>query len=457
MSDWPIVRLGDYCSKIGSGATPRGGASVYLDEGKICLIRSQNIYNDGFKPEGLVYITEESAEKLKNVVIEKNDVLLNITGDSVARVCLAKEEYLPARVNQHVAIVRPDPEEFDARYLRYLLASPAMQNLLLTIAAVGATRNALTKNMIETLDVSKPPLDVQVAIADNLESLDNKIELNRQTNQTLEHIAQAIFKSWFVDFEPTRAKIAAKQTGQDPERAAIAAISGKSLDEFDTFEKTNPEQYQQLKNTAALFPDALVDSELGEIPKGWEVSTLGKHFNVVMGQSPKGDTYNEDGEGMLFFQGRRDFGFRYPSPRVYTTEPKRLAQAGDTLISVRAPVGDRNMANQECCLGRGVAGIRHNTGARSFTYAFIGHIESSLSDSGSDGTVFSSINKNELSSVGFIAPQQTLLSFYEELVGPIDDRVEINSKEIASLEALRETLLPKLLSGEITTPSSEVA
>ena len=153
-ADWPTVRLGDYCSKIGSGATPRGGASVYLDQGEICLIRSQNIYNDGFKPNDLVYITEESAEKLKNVIVEKGDILLNITGDSVARVCLARKEYIPARVNQHVAIIRPEPEEFDARYLRYLLASPAIQNFLLTIAAVGATRSALTKNMIETLEVS---------------------------------------------------------------------------------------------------------------------------------------------------------------------------------------------------------------------------------------------------------------------------------------------------------------
>ena len=209
---WPVVRLGDYCSKIGSGATPRGDASVYLKESEICLIRSHNIYNDGFKTNGLVYITEKSADKLKNVIVEKNDILLNITGDSVARVCLVDERHLPARVNQHVAIIRPDPQEFDPRYLRYLLVSPVMQNLLLTIAAVGATQNALTKNMIETLEISKPPLQVQVAIANNLESLDKKIELNHQTNQTLEQIAQAIFKSWFVDFEPVKAKIKTKHT-----------------------------------------------------------------------------------------------------------------------------------------------------------------------------------------------------------------------------------------------------
>ncbi|MBN2885009.1 restriction endonuclease subunit S, partial [Patescibacteria group bacterium] len=171
--------------------------------------------------------------------------------------------------------------------------------------------------------------------------------------------------------------------------------------------------------------------------------------------SPKGDTYNEDGEGMLFFQGRRDFSFRYPTPRIYTTDPKRLAQKGDTLISVRAPVGDRNMANQECCIGRGVASIRHKSGARSFTYAFIGHIEKNLSDSGSDGTVFSSINKNELNAVDFIAPNIGLLTQYENLIGSMDQRIEVNSNQIQTLDNLRDSLLPKLLSGELKIPIKE--
>jgi type I restriction enzyme S subunit len=226
----------------------------------------------------------------------------------------------------------------------------------------------------------------------------------------------------------------------------MCAISGKTEEELA---QLSHEALQQLKTTAALFPDALVESELGEIPEGWCASTLGVHFDVVMGQSPKGDTYNESGNGMLFFQGRRDFGFRYPAPRVYTTDPKRIAQAGDTLISVRAPVGDRNMASQECCLGRGVAGIRHKSGSRSFTYAFIGHIEKNLGDSGSDGTVFSSINKNELNSVGFVAPTKDLVALYEEQHSFIDQSIEVNSNIIKTLEDLRDTLLPKLLSGEL--------
>ena len=294
-----------------------------------------------------------------------------------------------------------------------------------------------------------PPRSEQEEIVRNLDCLNLKIELNRQTNQTLEQIALALFKSWFVDFEPVKAKIAAKQAGANAEQieqAAICAISGKPPEQLA---QLNPQILQQLKTTAALFPDALVDSELGEIPEGWGMSTLGKHFNVVMGQSPSGETYNEISEGIVFFQGRRDFGFRYPTARVYTTDPKRFAQAGDTLISVRAPVGDKNMALHKCCIGRGVAAIRHKSGSRSFTYVFISYIESNLSNSGSDGTVFSSISKDELNAVAFAAPSYLLVKRFEELMYPIEQKIEVLSKEIEAIKKTRDALLPKLLSGEI--------
>ena len=290
-SNWPTVKLDDYCKKIGSGATPRGGASVYLDEGEICLIRSQNVYNEGFNPNGLVYIDEEAAKKLKNVTVEENDVLLNITGDSVARVCLAKSNFLPARVNQHVAIIRPDEKEFDSRFIRYLLASPAYQNILLSIAAVGATRNALTKGMIENLDVVKPPIEQQIEIADRLEALEKKIDINSETNQTLEQIAQALFKSWFVDFDPVKAKIAvleASGTAIDAEIAAMGVIAAKSPEQLAELKQSKPDAYEQLAKTAALFPSAMQESELGEIPEGWEITTLKAKLskNISKGTTP---------------------------------------------------------------------------------------------------------------------------------------------------------------------------
>ncbi len=204
---WQMAKLGDVCTKVGSGATPRGGEDVYIDNGT-ALIRSQNVYNDGFHHDGLAHVGNDHAEELENVTVEAGDVLLNITGDSVARCCLAPTDVLPARVNQHVAIIRPRSDALDRRFLRYVFVSPDMQAHMLALAGAGATRDALTKGMIESFWVPCPPLHEQETMACVLGTLDDKIELNRRMNQTLEQIARAIFKSWFVDFDPVRAKAA---------------------------------------------------------------------------------------------------------------------------------------------------------------------------------------------------------------------------------------------------------
>src|SRR6266511_4328669 len=180
------VRLGEVCEKIGSGATPRGGSDVYLSEGSIALILSKNIYNNRFVRDGLVYLSDHHADELSNVEVKAGDVLLNITGDSVARCCQAPSDLVPARVNQHVAIIRPNPSCLDPRYLRYFLVSSSMQEYMLQLASAGATRNALTKGMIESFQVPLPPLIEQTAIAQMLGTLDDKIDLNRRMNATLE-------------------------------------------------------------------------------------------------------------------------------------------------------------------------------------------------------------------------------------------------------------------------------
>jgi type I restriction enzyme S subunit len=475
MSEWIEKELDDVILKRNQGVNTTTEKIKYSEAG-IKVIRANNISQGRIDYIDCVYVDSATYKRIKEPCKpKKGDILYTNIGSQFGNAAKVEVDF-----------------DFTIAwdFLVYLLNNPENKKYIQSL------NSSSTMPFVSGKDIGKtsykfPVYQTQKLIGEKLKSFDSKIELNRQTNQTLEHMAQAIFKSWFVDFEPTRAKALARAqiakgimpsdnvfvdtlnldedaqaaNAQQPlpknftqadadqivERAAMAAISGKPLSELD---KLPAKTLEQLKTTAALFPETLVDSELGEIPEGWQASTLGEHFNVVMGQSPKGDTYNEDGNGMLFFQGRRDFGFRYPTPRVYTTEPKRLAQAGDTLISVRAPVGDRNMADQVCCLGRGVGGIRHKSGARSFTYAFVGHIEKNLSDSGSDGTVFNSINKKELEGVGFIAPSIRLLESFEKVVDSIDERVEINSKENVNLQTLRDSLLPKLLSGELAIEES---
>ena len=195
MEEWKKYKLGEITGKIGSGATPKGGRDSYLG-GNIALIRSQNVLDFSFSKLGLAYINEVQAEKLSNVEVYEKDVLLNITGDSVARVCIVPNNVLPARVNQHVAIIRGN-DKVDYRYLLYYLQYIKPQ--LLSLSQGGATRNALTKKMIEELEVKMPSKGIQKEIVSILYALDSKIELNRRINDNLEQQTQALFKSWFVD------------------------------------------------------------------------------------------------------------------------------------------------------------------------------------------------------------------------------------------------------------------
>ncbi|MBO5706299.1 MAG: restriction endonuclease subunit S [Bacteroidaceae bacterium] len=199
MSEWKKVKLGDCCLKIGSGSTPKGGSTVYVESGT-SFIRSQNVYNLSFDYNGLTHITEEAANKLKGVTVFDEDILLNITGDSVARTCIVPNDVLPARVNQHVAIVRVDRKKMNGRFLNYYLASPRMQAYMLSLAVgKGASRNAMTKQMIENFEVPCPPLDTQQRIATILSYYDSLIENYQKQIKLLEESAQRLYKEWFID------------------------------------------------------------------------------------------------------------------------------------------------------------------------------------------------------------------------------------------------------------------
>ena len=182
MEEWKEYKLGDICVKIGSGATPKGGKDAYLG-GDISLIRSQNVLDFTFSNDGLAYINNEQADKLKNVEVKDNDVLLNITGDSVARSCMVPLSILPARVNQHVAIIRGDASLVLNKFILYTLQHKKQH--LLSISQGGGTRNALTKKMIEEFVISLPDIETQQNIANILSSLDDKIEVNRRINDNL--------------------------------------------------------------------------------------------------------------------------------------------------------------------------------------------------------------------------------------------------------------------------------
>lgn len=427
--EWRNISLGKACSKIGSGATPRGGKEAYLG-GDTALIRSQNIYNDRFVHDGLAFIDDKQANELKNVVVEKGDVLLNITGDSVARCCQVDADVLPARVNQHVAIIRPNAEVLDAAFLRYSLVSPSLQAHLLALASAGATRNALTKTMIESLSIAAPSITEQRAIAHILGTLDDKIELNRRRNQTLEAMARALFKDWFVDFGPVRARM----EGREPYLPA------------DLWQ---------------LFPDRLDDE--GK-PEGWKMRPLSEFLTILGGGTPKTSVEEYWGGDIPWFSvvdtPPAGAVFVVATEKNITAQglagsSARLIHKGTTIISARGTVGNLAIAGCDMTFNQSCYGLRGNGNAGDyFVYLTAQQMVDQLK-SMAHGSVFSTITRQTFEAIQRPVPPPDVLTAFEGLVREWFEAILSRVEESRTLAQLRDTLLPKLISGELRIADAE--
>ncbi|OXS25337.1 MAG: hypothetical protein BI182_14240 [Acetobacterium sp. MES1] len=419
-------KLGDLCEKIGSGVTPRGGDSVYKESG-IALIRSQNVHDYRFADQGLVYICEEQALKMKNVEVKPNDVLLNITGDSVARCCIVPEKVIPARVNQHVAIIRPDENILNAKYLLYWINNSCNKELLFSLSSTGATRKALTKGMIENLNISLPNIVEQKSIAATLSCLDDKIELNNRINKNLEEIAQAIFKSWFADFEPF-------QEG-----------------EFE-------------------------DSELGRIPKGWRVTAISEFVEVINGYSYKGSDLKTSRDALLTIKnfdrnrGLKLDGFKEllvterVKERHYVNEFDVLLACTDLTQNAEI-IGNSIMLLTKMKYDRIIASMDlvKIKPLKKHIDSFI--IDSILNDEKfkqyalgfTSGTTVLHLNKKAIVTYTIALPEEhKILIEFSKIIKPIYLEISQNLNNILALTELRNALLPKLMSGEIRVPIEEV-
>ena len=271
------------------------------------------------------------------------------------------------------------------RYLKYYFDSSEFQQTLSNWAGSGSTRAYLGITAQRKLPIVLPPMETQEKIAGLCGALDEKIYLNNAINNNLEQQAQAIYQQMFVD-------------------------------------NPSPE---------------------------WKEGTLSDIADITMGQSPSGSSYNEESNGTIFFQGRAEFGFRFPTVRLFTTEPKRMACANDTLMSVRAPVGDLNVAHTDCCIGRGLAAIHSKTNHQSFVLYTMFSLKKQLDVFNGEGTVFGSINRNSLNEMPILIPSDEKLDEFEGIVAPMDTAIRNNYDEICRLEQIRDSLLPKLMSGEL--------
>ncbi|HBH9505460.1 TPA: restriction endonuclease subunit S [Escherichia coli] len=460
-SKWEKVRLGDHCIKIGSGATPKGGSSVYTDTGNTYFIRSQNIYNDGFNTNGLVFINDEAAFKLKNVEVQENDVLINITGDSVARVCIAPGSFLPARVNQHVAIIRPKSNEFDSRFLRYFLSSPHQQALLLTLASAGATRHALTKGMIEDLQVPKPPLNIQMSIANILEFFDKKIEKNNYQNQTLEQMSQTLFKSWFVDFDPVIDN--ALDAGNPiPEALQTRAELRQKVRNSTDFKPLSAE-------IRSLFPSEFEETELGWVPKGWSIVRT-EDIALKIGMGPFGSNIKVStfvNAGVPIISGQHlkdplliDGDNNFITPEHAEKLKNSAVYRKDIIFTHAGNIGQVSLIPEDSEYDRYIISqrqffLRVNE-SKSSPYYLIHYFRSEkgqhalLSNASQVGVPSIARPSTHLKNISFLNPPMVLLKEFEKFSTPLFHRFSKNRKCGVSLTALRDTLLPKLISGELS-------
>ena len=403
MSDeFEEIRLGDICIKIGSGATPTGGKDSYLADGDFALIRSQNVLDFSFSYNGLAFINKAQASKLMNVTVEKEDVLLNITGDSVARVCQVPDDVLPARVNQHVAIIRPKEEKLNSKFLKYYLINPSFKNFMLGMSAVGATRNALTKTMIEDFKLKLPKLPKQRKIATILSSLDYKIELNRQTNHSLEAIAQALFKEWFVDFN---------------------------------------------------FPGAtgeMQDSELGEIPKGWRVEPLDKVAEFLNGLALQ-KFPSKEGDQFLPVIKIRELknGISANTDKANKDVPEKyIINDGDLLFSWSGTLEVKFWIGGKGALNQHLFKVSSTHYPIWFCYVWTLHHLAEFRRIAEDkATTMGHIQRRHLSEALCLIPDN--LVPMTRCMQPLTEQYVNNEQQIQTLTQLRYALLPKLINGEI--------
>lgn len=393
--EWKEVRLGDVCTRVCSGGTPKSTNLSYYG-GEIPWLNTKEIdFNRIYSTEKT--ITDSGLNNSSAKWIVPNTVTVAMYGATAGKSCIVK---VPMTTNQACCNLTINDEVADYEFVYYSLKND--YTTLASLANGGAQQN-LNAQIIKDYVLKMPSLADQRRITSILSSLDRKIELNNKINADLEEMAQAIFKNWFVDFEPFK--------------------NGK-----------------------------FVDSELGMIPEGWKVGTLADIAEITMGQSPAGNSLNENREGMIFYQGSSDFGFRFPSIRVFTTEPKRLAVANSVLFSVRAPVGDINVAKEECCIGRGVASIKSKYGHDSYLFYTMKSLHKLFDSFDGEGTVFGSINKKTLSAIQILLPSDGIVEQFNNIASSFDDRIRSLSDESSRLSSLRDTLLPRLMSGELEVP-----
>lgn len=456
--NWESRTLGEICTKIISGGTPLTSNKEHYHNGTIPWLKTKEInQNRIYNAEN--HITDYGLVNSSAKLIPKNSVIIAMYGDgkTAGRVAINK---IPVTTNQACCnlIINSDLAHYE--FVFYNLMSRYEE---LVLKKTGSGQQNLNLKIIKDIEINLPPLSQQKAIANILSGLDEKINLNNQTNQTLESIAQVIFKNWFIDFEPVRAKIVAKQEGKDPELAAMCVISGKSEAELVQMTK---EDFAELQATAALFPDALVESELGEVPKGWRVNSLGSICNFTPGSAFKPE-YQGQIQGDIPFIKVSDMNLNgnevfiikannYLDDELQKKLKFKIHEKGATVF---AKIGVALISNRRRILTRSTL-IDNNMMSASpleglstsyYLYLLLKTIDFNTLVS---GTALPYLNVSDLRKISIVHPTKNLLNKFESTVNAIFQKINLNSVQNEGLEVLRDNLLPRLLTGDLVIEGS---
>ena len=356
---------------------------------------------------------------------------------------------------QRIVTLRGKVDFLENDFLLFLMQSDFVQNQL-EARATGSTVKGIKQSELRKIILPIPPIVEQKCIGKILSDLDDKIHLNNQINQTLESIAQAIFKSWFIDFDPVRAKITAKREGKDTELAAMCAISGKSEVEI---QQMSDDDFTELQATAALFPDELVESELGEVPKGWEISKISKIGKVITGKTPSSKIENSFAEKGTFFITPTDI-----DTEVFVTNTNRyLSEYGEIAIKnskvdegslcitcIGSQMGKVVITPKSAFTNQQINSILlFNSTLRNYIFLNLRQRRDEIFLIGSGGSTMPIINKSTFESLNLILPDLALIRKFDNFISPFFNSILNNSIENIELKNMRDSLLPELLAGKI--------
>ncbi|MBT8155146.1 restriction endonuclease subunit S [Epibacterium ulvae] len=460
-ADWPELSIEELKanSKNAIAMGPFGSrikAENFVNSG-VPVIKGGNLNGDFILEDKFDFLTEEKATELQASNAYRRDIVITHRG-TIGQVGIIPDnsKYERYVASQSQLKVTLDQEKINPFFVYYFLRSPVGQHRLLTNASqVGVPAIAQASSSVKSIMVPCPDRDIQDKIVEISLNLDHKIELNRQTNQTLEEMAQAVFKSWFVDFEPTRAKIKAIENGQDPTRAAMTAIAGKTIDQLETL---SPDQIKSLTATADLFPDTLVTSELGEIPDGWEAKPLYETAEYVNGAAFKSVDFCDPEEGLPIIkiaelkQGIYD-GTKYTLKEVkqrhfITNDDVLYSWSGspETSLEVFKWFGGDGWLNQHI--------FKLNFASdeqKYFTYYLLKHMKPVLIAIAQDKqtTGLGHVTVADMKRLLVTYPDDALLQEFKKRIAPLYEQCSTIEKENITLSEIRDALLPKLLSGEI--------